>query len=194
LNAFRSHRHRRLAVLPRHSWLALAQFSRSYTKEVCRPLPPYSLRFFCGLRRLKRLPSCHSTIKFKWVISQLEASHWMTNGPSHHFFSWVLTHAFEGLPNTRNSQEECLCTFLPPSPFVNISGQPTHHPITRIVLTLSYRFDAAPIEIDLPGIPRLERSRLCTYTSLFISNSDNDLVVYALFTIAQILRTLKHPI
>ena len=112
LNAFRSHRHRRLAVLLRHSWLALAGLTRS--------LQTTSAIFFCGLRRLKRLPSCHSTIKFKWVIPQLEASRWMTNGSSHCFFSWVLTHAFEGRSLIG------LCTFLPPLPFFNISGQPTH--------------------------------------------------------------------
>jgi len=51
--------------------------------------------------------------------------------------------------------------------------------------------------MDFPGLPSLERLRLCSYTSSFTfsQNSDNKLVRYASVPIAQILQTfpsLKH--
>ena len=54
-------------------------------------------------------------------------------------------------------------------------------------------FDVAPIEINFPSLPSLERLRLCTHTNSFKcpQNSDDNLVRYALSTIAQILHSLS---
>ena len=57
--------------------------------------------------------------------------------------------------------------------------------------------DATHIEIDFPGLPSLERLRLCTYYKVgeYRQDTDNNLVRCALITIAQILQnfsSLKH--
>ena len=55
-------------------------------------------------------------------------------------------------------------------------------------------YDPAPVEIDFPSLPSLERLRLCTYTSS-LKDSDDHLVRRALITITQILQnlaTIKH--
>jgi len=55
-------------------------------------------------------------------------------------------------------------------------------------------YDPAPVEIDFPSLPSLERLRLCTYTSS-LKDSDHHLVRRALITITQILQnlaTIKH--
>jgi len=50
-------------------------------------------------------------------------------------------------------------------------------------------YDPAPVEIDFPTLPSLERLRLCTYTSS-LKDSDDHLVRRALIKITQILKNL----
>ena len=50
-------------------------------------------------------------------------------------------------------------------------------------------YDPAPVEIDFPSLPSLERLRLCTYTSS-LKDSDDHLVRRALIKITQILKNL----
>ena len=191
----------------------LACISTSYMKEISLDAVSYlPLSSFADCAGLKRLTLCRhanpplSNGSFNSPqLEALELSDWTMTGPFDYFFSWALKHASRLRSVTlRTPRSMGICKFLPrllticSTSLVNLTIHYTKtcksiYPTPKI--DSRYRTvleESAPFEIDFPGLPSLDRLRLCTYSSSFTfpRSSDNKLVRYASVPIAQILQTL----